>query len=186
MHSAASTGARTTGPPARATTASAAIAAARRTSEHDHHEAAVVAVGEHAADRPEHDLGQDSRGGRDPDPHRGSGALVDEREQREVVQPVAGLGHDQAGEQATEVALTQRNQERLGGVQHGRERLVRRRPVRGSSERASCGCSLWVVVGMGHSLRLSRPAHIGLRTRLGAGQRLRWASRRLSRAADAT
>jgi hypothetical protein len=84
-----------------------------------------VAVGEHAAERPQHDLGQDARRGRDPDPRRGSGALVDEREQREVVEPVAGLGHDQAGEQATEVALAQRDGERPGGVEQGREALGR-------------------------------------------------------------
>ena len=71
----------------------------------DHHGPPVVAVGEHAAERSEHDLGQDARRGRDPDPRRRSGALVDEREQREVVEPVAGLGDDQAGEQAAEVAL---------------------------------------------------------------------------------
>ena len=55
----------------------------------DHHHAPVVAVGEHAAERSQHDLGQDARCGRDPDPRRRPGALVDEGQQREVVQPVA-------------------------------------------------------------------------------------------------
>ena len=84
----------------------------------DHDRATVVAVGEHAADGAQHDLGQDARRGRDPDPGRGPGALVHEGEQRQVVQPVAGLGGDQAAEQKAKVALAQRDEERAGGIEH--------------------------------------------------------------------
>jgi hypothetical protein len=84
----------------------------------DHDRATVVAVGEHAPQWTQHDLRQDARRGRDPDPRRGPRALVDEGEQGQVVQPVAGLGADQAAEQEAEVALTQRDEEWAGGIQH--------------------------------------------------------------------
>jgi hypothetical protein len=98
-------------------------------------QAPVVAVGEHAAERPQHDLGQDARRGGDPDPSRGSRALIDEGQEGQVVQPVAGLGGDQAAEQEAEVALTQRDEEGAGWVQHAITGLV------GGTQAAERRCS---------------------------------------------
>ena len=113
----------------------------------DHDHATVVAVGEHAAERSQHDLRHDARRGRDPDPHRGPGPLVDEREEGQVVQPVAGLGRHQAAEQEAEVALAQRDEERAGGVQHaitgvvGGTRAAERGSFRGRGGRSGRGSS---------------------------------------------
>ena len=108
----------------------------------DHDHATVVAVGEHAAERSQHDLRHDARRGRDRDPDRRAGALVHEREQRQVVQPVAGLGDDQAAEQDAQVALAQRDEERAGGIEHeitgvvGGTRAAERLWFRGRAGRA--------------------------------------------------
>jgi hypothetical protein len=93
----------------------APIEAARRTSEAIKTKRRSWRSAEHAAERSQHDLGQDARRGGDPDPGRRPRALVDEGQQGEVVQPVSGLGGDQAAEQEAEVALTQRDEERAAG-----------------------------------------------------------------------
>jgi hypothetical protein len=75
-------------------------------------------VSEDAADWSERYLGQDPGCGGEPDPHRRVGAPKDEREQREVVQPVAGLRCGQAGEKQADVAHAQRGEEGSDRVQH--------------------------------------------------------------------
>lgn len=71
----------------------------------EHQRAAFVAVGEDPAEGAECDLGEDPGAGGQPDPDRGVSAVVDEREQREVVEPVTGLGGGQARQQQTEAPL---------------------------------------------------------------------------------
>jgi hypothetical protein len=75
----------------------------------DHQPPPVVAVGQDAAQRPADDDRQDARGGRDTEPCGRVRALVDEGEQREVVQPVAGLRDGQAGQQAAEAGIPASN-----------------------------------------------------------------------------
>jgi len=78
----------------------------------EHDLAAVVAVGDDAAERAaDHDR-QNAGDGGEADPGRGVRALEDEREQREVVQPVAGLRDGQAGQQAAEAGI-------VAGCVHG-------------------------------------------------------------------
>ena len=75
----------------------------------EHQPAAVVAVGDDAAERAADDDGQDARGGRDGEPRGRVRALVDEGEQREVVEPVAGLRDGQAGQEAAEAGVAASN-----------------------------------------------------------------------------
>ena len=75
----------------------------------DHDPPAVVAVGEDAAERAADDDRQDARGGRDAEPRGGVRALVDEGEEREVVEPVAGLRDGQAGQEAAEAGIPASN-----------------------------------------------------------------------------
>ena len=119
----------------------------------DHDQATVVAVGEHAADRPQRDLGQDARRGGDPDPGRGPRALIDEGEEGQVVEPVAGLGGDQAAEQDAKVALTQRDEKRAGGIQHAITGVV------GGTQAAEPG---WLRGRAGRSVVALADLHFGL------------------------
>ena len=75
----------------------------------EHQPPAVVAVGDDAAERAEDDDGQDARGGGDGEPRGRMRALVDEGEEREVVEPVAGLRDGQAGEEAAEAGIAASN-----------------------------------------------------------------------------
>ena len=75
----------------------------------EHQPPAVVAVGDDAAERAEDDDGQDARGGGDGEPRGRVRALVDERQEREVVEPVAGLRDGQAGEEAAEAGIAASN-----------------------------------------------------------------------------
>jgi hypothetical protein len=101
----------------------------------DHDRAAVMTIGKDAGEWAERDLGHDPRGGRDTDPHRRPGALVDKGEQGEVVEPVARLGDDEAAEQEAQVALAQRHSERTDGIQH----LISRRRGGAEPTRARAG-----------------------------------------------
>ena len=121
-----------------ATAASATISTALAMLERDDQAAAVVAVREHAPDRPEdHDRDHPAGGGQ-RDPGRGPGPLEDERQQRDVVEPVATRRNGEAGSS------------RWKGRPPGRRR------------RLGDGC-----IEHGHSIGLSPIPHIGQRPVLG-------------------
>jgi hypothetical protein len=75
----------------------------------EHDPPAVVAVGDDATERAADDDRQDASGGRQPEPRGGVRALVHEGEEREVVEPVAGLRDGQAGQQAAEAGIPASN-----------------------------------------------------------------------------
>ena len=74
----------------------------------DHDAAAVEPVGEHSAERTErHDRHDPGRGG-DARPQRRVGAVVDQHDQGQVVEPVADLGHGQGRQEPAECRVAQR------------------------------------------------------------------------------
>ena len=86
---------------------------------HDHRPAAVEPVGDHAAQRAEHDDRQHAGGGRRGEPAGAVRPLVDEGQQRDVVEPVPRLRDGEPGEQPAEVAVPQ-------GAAHGPRRRASR------------------------------------------------------------
>ena len=111
---AARIGASTIGAPLTATAASAAMQAGAQEIGADHQLPAVETVGEDAAERAEDDHRKDAGGGGDADPGRGPRAVVHEREEGEVVEPVAGLRRGQAGEQEPQIARAAQRTARAG------------------------------------------------------------------------
>jgi hypothetical protein len=70
----------------------------------DQHAAPREAIGDRAANRPEHDVGQQPADRRRADPGGRSGRRVDVAEQRRVVEPVADLRRRARGDQRPSVA----------------------------------------------------------------------------------
>ena len=98
---AAITGASTIGSPAAATAASTDHEPHPGQVAGDHDAAAVEPVGEHSAERTEHDDRHDPGRGGDAGPQRRVGAVVDQHDQGQVVEPVADLGHGQGRQEAS-------------------------------------------------------------------------------------
>ena len=88
----------------------------------DHRPAAVEAVGDHAAQRSEHDDRHDPRGGRGGQPAGAVGALVDEGQQRDVVEPVPRLRDGEPDQQPAEGAVPE------GAAHRAAERRVTTAP----------------------------------------------------------
>ena len=82
----------------------------------DHQRPAVEAVGDDAAQRSSTTNGTILAAVAMPGPGGGARPLVHEREQGEVVQPVAGLGDGEPRQQAAETRVTERGAKRAHGA----------------------------------------------------------------------
>ncbi len=101
----------------------------------DDQPAAIPAVGEHSTDRPQNDERGHARCRGRREPGRRPGAVVDERQQRHVVEPIAARGDREAGQQQVEGTAAREAEVGLG--EGGSAHAVSMRVSQGPPHRAA-------------------------------------------------